>query len=126
MRENQLSSVILVVDDNEFNLEIIKFMLEEELNNIKIILANNGYDALKQVKYKKPDLILLNFIMPGMDGFEVCKNLKKTTATKNIPIIFTSGCSRYELDFLEICNADFIQLPFLQTELLTYVKKNLY
>jgi len=125
MKEKESKEIILIVDDNELNLEILKLILEDEFNNFQIIITNNGYEALKKVEAKKPAIILLNFMMPGIDGLEVCHILKKKTATKDIPIIFTSGCPKDELEFLEICGADFVQLPFITKELITCIKKNL-
>ncbi len=126
MKNNESKEIILIVDDNELNLEILKLILQDDFKDFKIITTNNGYDALKKVEAKKPAVILLNFMMPGIDGLEVCQILRKKTETKDIPIIFTSGCPKDELEFLESCGADFVQLPFITNKLVTCIKRNLH
>ena len=77
---------ILIVDDNLKNLQVLGAALKE--NGYSIEFAMNGKDALNWVTSKIFDLILLDIMMPEVDGFEVCKYLKKDPATKDIPIIF--------------------------------------
>ncbi len=87
--ENFSSSSILVVDDNQSNLQMIAKLLSYA--GYKVSLAQSGEEALKAVKSKMPDLILLDLVMPDMDGIEVCKKLKNSSKTCHLPVIFCTG-----------------------------------
>ncbi|MBL7004541.1 MAG: response regulator [Gammaproteobacteria bacterium] len=77
---------ILIVDDESFYIEVIENLLHEDYD---ILIAHNGYDAIKLVQCEdKPDLILLDIMMEGIDGYEVCRCLKSDEQSKHIPIIF--------------------------------------
>lgn len=80
--------VVLIVDDTEANVDILVDALAEDYD---IAVAMDGESALEIVEDDKPDLILLDIMMPGMDGYEVCEKLKADDATKGIPIMFLSG-----------------------------------
>ncbi|MCT4662082.1 MAG: response regulator, partial [Tissierellales bacterium] len=79
---------ILVVDDIKENIDVLVGTLKKEY---KVIFATSGQKALDIVKTQSIDLILLDIMMPQMDGFEVCKQLKKTKETAEIPIIFVTA-----------------------------------
>lgn len=79
---------ILIVDDTVENIEVLSGLLSEDY---EILFAANGADALKITEEHLPDLILLDVIMDGMDGYEVCRQLKANTATKSIPVIFVTA-----------------------------------
>lgn len=79
---------ILVVDDAPANIDVVKTILSDAY---QVQAAVNGKVALKIAEKRKPDLILLDIIMPEMDGFEVCKALKQNPATAEIPVIFVTG-----------------------------------
>lgn len=100
---------ILIVDDTPENIDI----LGEILSDYKKFIATNGERALKLAKEKLPDLILLDIMMPGMDGFEVCKRLKSDNDTKDIPVIFITAKNQVEDEVkgLEIGAVDFIAKP---------------
>lgn len=83
--------MILVVDDTPINIEILTDILADDYN---VRFAKSGEIALKLAKKFLPDLILLDVVMPEMDGFEVCKKLKESPVTKNIPIIFVTANSQ--------------------------------
>ena len=88
MAEN--TSTILIVDDQPVNLKLLFTFLKEQ--NFHLLVADSGERALKALaKEKKPDLILLDVMMPGMDGFEVCRRLKSDPDTTHIPVIFVTG-----------------------------------
>ena len=87
--DNFSNSSILVVDDNQSNLQMIAKLLSYA--GYKVKLAESGEQALKTVKKEMPDLILLDLVMPGIDGIEVCKKLKNDSKTHHIPIIFCTG-----------------------------------
>jgi len=87
--KNEKKKTILVVDDVSGNIDIFRNILFETYN---VIVAKSGQRALEIVKSgRKPDLILLDIVMPNMDGYEVCRRLKSSPATRDIPIIFVSG-----------------------------------
>jgi putative two-component system response regulator len=86
--EEQARSVILVVDDTPENLDVVKGILAPE-NIVKV--AINGMVALKIAQKQSPDLILLDINMPGMDGYQVCSELKSDERTAHIPVIFLTA-----------------------------------
>ena len=87
MGKKKMKPDILVVDDESDIVDILKYNLEKE-NEYTVHAAYNGTEALAIAKKEKPDLILLDIMMPGMNGFEICKNLKSEPETKRIPVIF--------------------------------------
>jgi len=118
-------NLILVVDDNQENLKVISNFLKEM--NYKIALALDGDSALQIVRENKIDLILLDIMMPGMDGFEVCKILKEKSETKDIPIIFLTA--RTESDDIirgfQLGGVDYITKPFNREELYARVNSHM-
>ena len=78
---------ILAIDDNQDNLTIIKALVSESFPEAVVFSALNGQTGLQIAFREEPDIILLDIIMPGMDGFEVCRRLKADPTTANIPII---------------------------------------
>lgn len=102
---------ILIVDDLPENIQILSSALEGEFD---LYFALNGNDALKRVVTLKPDIILLDIIMPGMSGFELCKILKDTPEFSSIPIIFITalGHADEESEGLMLGAADYITKPF--------------
>jgi len=114
---------VLIVDDSTFNLGVLRQMLQvdnlhpgELAQNYEIIAANSGAEALEMVEAEKPDLILLDIIMPGMSGFDVLTSLKKSndTRTRSIPVIVISGLDSVEDEeqvFL-LGAVDYITKPF--------------
>ncbi len=104
-------SKILVVDDNEFNIYLIAYILKDQYN---LKVAMTGTDALKMVEEDKPDLILLDVMMPEMDGYEVCRVLKSNESTKDIPVIFLTALSEdsEEMKGLDMGAVDYITKPF--------------
>lgn len=102
---------ILVIDDEKANLKILSELFKSKVN---IILAKNGTQGIeKSIKFK-PDLILLDIIMPGMSGFEVIMQLKKNDETSAIPVIFITGLTDVvdESQGLALGACDYIQKPF--------------
>ena len=117
------NKTILIVDDTIANLDI----LVELLDAYDVIDATNGKDALEIVNKEHIDLILLDIMMPEMDGYEVCTRLKSNDNTKNIPIIFITA--KTDEDSIEkaydVGGSDYVKKPFLPKELLSRVKKEL-
>ena len=113
---------ILIVDDEEHIRELIKFNLEQ--NGYKVISADNGIDALKIAKTEKPQLILLDVMLPGMDGYDVCKEIRRDHSISTTPIIMITAKGE-ELDKilgLELGADDYITKPFSIRELIARVK----
>jgi two-component system, OmpR family, alkaline phosphatase synthesis response regulator PhoP len=113
---------ILIVDDEENILELIKFNLEK--NGYKVITAANGIDGFKLAKLEVPQLILLDLMLPGMDGYDVCKEIRKDNSISTIPIIMLTAKGD-ELDKilgLELGADDYMTKPFSVRELLARIK----
>jgi two-component system phosphate regulon response regulator PhoB len=115
-------SLILVVEDEAEILELITYNLEKEGYTVQP--ATSGEDALRLAKQQPPDLTLLDLMLPGMDGLEVCKALKADSATHNIPVMMLTARSE-EADIvtgLELGADDYITKPFSRRVLLARVK----
>ena len=115
---------ILVVDDTEINIDILLELLS---GSYEVSVATTGQIALEVVEEEKIDLILLDIIMPDMDGYEVCKQLKSNEKTKEIPVIFITAKS--DEDSIEkaydIGGSDYVTKPFRPKELMARVRKEL-
>ncbi len=120
-----MTDKILVVDDEPHNIGVLYNCLYKA--GFKVLVAEDGETALEQADYSKPDLILLDILMPGMDGFETCRRLKKNKATQEIPIIFISAKTEAvdKVEGLEIGAADYITKPFQAEEVVARVNKHL-
>lgn len=116
---------ILVVDDNPTNLSVIVEYLESE--NFTILIAQDGESGLKRARYAHPDLILLDVLMPGMNGFETCRQLKQDKATSAIPVIFMTALSSTEdkVKGFETGAVDYVTKPVQRAELLARIKIHL-
>lgn len=119
---------VLIVDDIQANIKILNDLLH---NEYLVSFATNGRDALEIAGSQNlPELILLDVMMPGMDGFEVCRQLKENESTKKIPILFITamGDVEDEIKGLEMGAADYITKPFSPPIVLERVKNhiNLY
>ncbi|HLO88604.1 MAG TPA: response regulator [Nostocaceae cyanobacterium] len=125
MTNIQDNNLILVVDDITSNLEIISELLITA--GFTVITADNGESALQQVYSKFPDLILLDVMMPGIDGFETCKKLKVDPQTSDIPIIFMTGITDTEskVKGFNLGAVDYIIKPFQSDEVLVRIKTQL-
>ncbi|MHC4094036.1 MAG: response regulator [Planctomycetota bacterium] len=84
-------ATVLIVDDNAQNLELLEVYMEDLQPEVKIVTATNGIEALELVNEHKPDLILLDIMMPRMSGFEVCRHLKGNPETRDILIIMVTA-----------------------------------
>lgn len=115
---------ILIVDDTKANIQILMELLDERYD---VIASRDGQGAIEMAIEDKPDLILLDVVMPEMDGFEVCRELKKNKKTKEIPIIFLTAQTNEDSieKAYEVGGIDYITKPFKQKELLARVKREL-
>src|SRR5919202_1162887 len=117
--------VILIVDDTPTNLEMLFDFLAAA--RFKVLIAEDGESAIERAEYAPPDLILLDVIMPGMDGFETCRRLKANEVTKNIPIIFMTALSETvdKVRGLNLGAVDYMTKPLQHEEVLARVKLHL-
>ena len=92
--DNSGKPLILCVDDDRIALSVIRRPLE--VNGYHVTSAESGYDAFLKIREHRPDLILLDIKMPGMDGFEVCSRLKANKELEGIPVIFVTGLEKEE------------------------------
>lgn len=122
MNINPSEYKILVVDDVMSNVLLLKVLLANE--KFAITTASNGQQALNQVETEHPDLILLDVMMPGIDGFEVARRLKSSPATAEIPIIFLTALNGTTdiVKGFQVGANDFISKPFNKEELIIRVK----
>ncbi|MBC2578992.1 response regulator transcription factor [Clostridium sp. DJ247] len=113
---------ILVVDDEEHIRELIKFNLEN--NGYRTVCSDNGLEALKVASLENPQLVLLDVMLPGMDGYDVCKEIRKNNNISSTPIIMITAKGE-EFDRvlgLELGADDYITKPFSIRELIARVK----
>ncbi len=124
-KDKNPNPTILIVDDNFSNLQILGAILQE--NNFRVAVAKDGYQALNTLEKTYPDLILLDIMMPGMDGFEVCQRVKQDPYTNDIPIIFLSAKTETQdiVKGLEVGAVDYITKPFMKEEVLARVRAHL-
>ena len=108
---------ILVVDDQEFNLRLLEALLTPLGHTVRF--ANDGMDCLEEVQKEKPDLILLDIMMPRMDGFETAAKLKNNDKTKNIPVVMVTSLTEVDerVKALECGADDFLSKPVNELEL---------
>ncbi|MCK4752408.1 MAG: response regulator, partial [Planctomycetes bacterium] len=114
--------VVLVVDDNQQNLELLQAYLENL--DCETVAAYDGPQALEMIAKNKPDLILLDIMMPKMSGFEVCKRVKNDPQTSDIPIIMVTALNEFgDIERgIDSGTDDFLSKPVNKLELLTRVK----
>jgi two-component system, OmpR family, alkaline phosphatase synthesis response regulator PhoP len=114
--------LILVVDDNEQNLELIQAYLEDI--ECRILPAYSGAEALKLIRERMPDLILLDVMMPEMSGFEVCRQVRNDPKIKDIPIIMVTALNEFgDIERGIDCGTDdFLSKPVNRWELIARVR----
>lgn len=116
---------ILVVDDTALNLELLETILDE--NGYEVRTSISGEMALKSIEVQKPDLILLDIMMPGIDGYETCKKIKENPLYENIPIIFLSAKAETtdKLKGFEVGAVDYLTKPFDTSEVLARINTHI-
>ena len=119
------TDVVLIVDDVPDNLSLLHDALDEE--GYTVLVATNGEAALQRALQAVPDVILLDAIMPGMDGFEVARRLKESAQTAHIPIIFMTGLTETEhlVAALEAGGVDYVTKPIKPKEVLARMQVHL-
>lgn len=121
--ETESKPRILLVDDQESVQKLLDAILK--VRNYDVLYASNGLDAVDIALSLRPDLILLDVMMPGMDGFKVCQTLKANTPTKDIPVVFlTARGDDADREMGERVGASgFVKKPFRSAELLAIISK---
>ncbi|MBE9562984.1 MAG: response regulator [Proteobacteria bacterium] len=116
---------ILIIDDTPLNIDILSIMLSK--NKFEVIIAKNGMEGIEKAIKQQPHLILLDIMMPGIDGFNTCQSLKSDAQTKDIPIIFMSALSSVsdKIKGFKMGAVDYITKPFQLEEILIRVKTQL-
>lgn len=116
---------ILIVDDNPTNLAVIVDYLED--SGLTILVSQDGESSLKRAQYAKPSIILLDILMPGIDGYETCRRLKNDPDTQDIPIIFMTALSSTEdkVKGFTVGAVDYVTKPIQPEEVLARVRLHL-
>jgi len=117
--------LILIVDDNPENRKVLGNLLSQ--NGYEVGASPDGYKALEFINKVEPDLILLDVMMPGMNGYEVCEKLKADNSKKHIPIIFLTAKSNIEdiVKGFKVGGVDYVAKPFNSEELLARVRTHI-
>jgi len=114
---------VLIADDHPEAVELVRVTLEDE--DYEIVNTSNGKETLKKARVEKPDIVLLDVVMPKMDGFEVCRQLRKDPQTKEIPIVMLTDKGQ-EVDKergREVGADDYITKPFSPSTLLIKIEE---
>ena len=114
---------VLVVDDDDRLQRMLTFFFVK--NNFTVMRAKDGFDAIKILETLRPDIILLDLAMPGMDGFELCRRIKEDAVFGEIPIIAISALSAsdHRERILSLGVSDYFEKPFVPSELMDRVTK---
>src|SRR3981189_3403126 len=114
--------VVLIVDDVPDNLALLSDALDE--SGHIVLVATDGAGALERLQRITPDLILLDAVMPGMDGFETCRRLKRDADLSNVPVIFMTGLAETEhiVSGLEAGGVDYVTKPIVIEEMLARIR----
>lgn len=125
MNASTPNATILIVDDQEQNLQVVGTVLS--MTGYEVIPARSGEQAFKRMAARTPDLILLDLLMPEMDGMEVCRLLKADLRWAEVPVIFLSAADDKNLivEALECGGVDYVTKPFNKAELLSRVRTHL-
>ena len=118
----QLHEKILVVDDDHFNLTLMRELCES--SGYRVVDAKDGEEALKRTEEERPDLLLLDVMMPKLDGFQVCAQLRRNPATRDIPVILVTAMNDMDSKIrgMELGADDYVTKPFKLFELQTRIR----
>ena len=117
-----MSKKIAVIEDNKTNIKLIRYQLEME--DFDVHIEETGNAGLKMIKNQKPDMVILDIGLPDIDGFELCKTLRKDKVTKDYPIIMLTakGEDRDKIEGLKLGADDYITKPYNADELILRIK----
>lgn len=124
---DKITSKVLVVDDEATNRKLLKAILADAGEGYVVLEADSGMAALKTIEEEQPDILLLDVMMPGMDGYEVCEKLKSHKKQRNIPVLFITALDANE-DMVKCFSsggADYITKPINAEEIKARVKTHL-
>ena len=123
--ENSAGGVVLIVDDNPANLEMLGHFLN--LSGFEVLVAIDGESAIEQAVYAQPDLILLDILMPEVDGFETCRRLKADQSTQDIPVIFMTALNGTadKVKGFDVGAVDYVTKPIQLEEVLARIASHL-
>ncbi len=123
--EHQQNGLILIIDDNATNISVLLESLDE--HGYTVITARNGTMGIRRAKFSQPDLILLDVMMPGIDGFETCQRLKADENTQDIPVIFMTALDDVDnkIKGFKVGGVDYITKPFEEAEVVARVESQL-
>lgn len=121
-----MSYTILIIDDDETTLKLVKIVLQRA--GYHIVTATNGSEGLRMVEESHPDLVLLDLVMPGMDGFQVCRQLRQNPHHAKLPVIVFSALDRpaEQRRAFELGGDDYLTKPIQLAELFDKVRAALY
>jgi DNA-binding NarL/FixJ family response regulator len=122
MRKRETRDIVLVVDDSPETLRLLTDALEDA--GMTVLVAREGEHALSIVEKVLPDVILMDALMPGTDGFETCRRLKQNKALTHVPVLFMTGLSDTEhiIEGLEAGGVDYVTKPIVPGELLARIR----
>ncbi len=122
---NNPSAVIFIIDDNPANLKVLSQLLE--ISGYKVLIAMDGTSGIQRINKALPDIILLDIMMPGIDGFETCRQIKESPTTRDIPIIFMTALASTgdKVKGLSLGAVDYITKPFQQEEVISRIELHL-
>jgi DNA-binding response OmpR family regulator len=125
MDEAAWQAKILIVEDTPSTLKMVITALQDE--GYEIIVATSGKEAIQRVKLTKPDIVLMDIMMPEKDGYETCRQLKSSNEIKNIPIIFTSSLKGTfdKVKGFDFGGVDYVAKPIDPPELLSRIRTHL-
>jgi DNA-binding response OmpR family regulator len=125
MRKNETRHIVLVVDDSPETLSLLTDAIEEA--GMTVLVAREGEQALSIVERVLPDIILMDALMPGADGFETCRRLKRNKQLAHVPVIFMTGLSETQdiVKGLEAGGVDYVTKPIVPDELLARIRVHL-
>jgi DNA-binding NarL/FixJ family response regulator len=126
MNFNSESNIVLVVDDVPENLAVLHDALDE--SGYTVLVANNGETALIRAAEAQPHIILLDAIMPGMNGFDTCRHLKANLATRHIPVVFMTGLTEAEhvVAAFDAGGNDYVTKPLRTSEVLARIASHMH
>src|SRR5580658_3791053 len=125
MPRKECRNIVLVVDDSPGTLGVLTDAIEEA--GMSVLVAREGEDALAIVEKVTPDIVLMDAVMPGTDGFETCRRLKQNKALAHVPVIFMTGLTDTDhiIEGLEAGGVDYVTKPIVPGELLARIRVHL-
>jgi DNA-binding response OmpR family regulator len=122
MSEKKNKKKILVIEDDDYVSELLKYLFSQK-NNFEIAVAGDGSKALEMIEEEVPDLIFLDFMLPKIDGVEVCRRLRKNDRTSKVPVVLMSASLKLHDMVKEEIGVNYIlSKPFNMTEILNIVE----